>query len=67
MKILKYLLSVLIITAFAFAADILIDIIVDLIAKETIVIDWGSSLRLAVIIGVVLPFIKFKKPQTKLK
>ena len=67
MKILKYFLNVLIITAFAFTVDIVVDMIIDLIAKETITIDWGGSLFIAVIIGIVLPFIKFKKPHTKLK
>jgi hypothetical protein len=68
MKFLKYVLSFLIITGIAFGVDVLISYAYDLIAHDSVTIDWVASLRLALILGIVIPLINVnKKPKIKSK
>lgn len=65
MKFWNLVLNCLIVGALAFLAAILVSFLFNVIVHGQALVAWGTSLRLAVVLGLVLPISKLLKIKTE--
>ncbi|MFA6618806.1 MAG: hypothetical protein WCT23_07050 [Candidatus Neomarinimicrobiota bacterium] len=61
MKFWNFVLNCIVVGAIAFIAGILVNFLFNVIVHGLAVVAWGSTLRIAVILGLVIPIVDLLK------